>query len=381
MKQHVMAVLLMIIICISGCARSLPPHEELNQAVKKSFDATGLNYSSKNRITNLAVQNKDAQADSGDKHRKYLKAGTEILRGFSVNADGAIDKKAKRSEVIYSLHYDKDNVEVSIKFPMLIDYGTQTIYVGTSFLNTIFETVFPQAPATRGKLVRIKIDELLEENSKSTQKLSNLIDKNRFSSQNIDSINSAVRAGILKALAKINDTCFTDQPLTDQDKKAGVERHIHVNLGHSDSVAVAVDLIDGISQALFQDSVISKKEYAALLTLTDKKSLDGFVNKFTMETKFDVGVARSGYVSYVDSQLLFADKEGKYQVGFDTVSSFSGYNAPSFTLNPETTGIVNFKELEAAIKADTAKKQDDSQSNSEAPDGSGITKDSTNSDI
>lgn len=380
MNQHVMAVLLMTIICIGGCVQSLPPHEELSRAVKKSLDATGLNYTSKNRITNLVVQEIGAQAESDDKRRKYLETGLEILRGVSVNANGAIDKKAKRSEVIYDLHYDKDNVEISVKFPVLIDYGTRTFYVGTSVLNTIFETVFPQAPATRGKLVRINIDELLQENSESTQKLSNLIDKTRLSSWDIDSIDGAVSAGILRALAKINDTCFIDQPLTDQDRKAGIGRHIHVSLGHSDSAAVAVDLIDGVSQALFQNNVINKKEYAVMLTLTDKQSVDAFVNKFNMEMNVDVGIARSGYVGYVDSELHFADKEGKFQVGLGNVSSFSSFNAPSFSLNPETSGIVTFKELEDAIKADTTKKQDASQPNSEAPPGSDTPEDTTHTD-
>jgi hypothetical protein len=380
MNQHAMAVIL-IIICISGCARSLPPHGELNRAVKKSLGATGLNYSSESKITNLAFQKKVAQADSGDKNQKYLDTGIEILRGFSMNADGAIDMKTKRSEVICGLHYDKDNVEVSIKFPLLIDYGSQTIYVGTSFLNTIFETAFPQAPATRGKLIRINLDELLQESPVSTQKLTNLIDKNRFSSQNMESINSAGRAGILRALAQVNDSCIIDQPLTDQDKQAGIARHIHVNLSHSDSVAVAVDLIDGVAQTLFQDGVISKKEYAVLLTLTDKQSLDGFVNKFTMGAKLDVGIARSGYVGYVDSKLFFTDKEGNNQLGIDNISSFSSYNAPNFTLSPETSGIVNFKELVEAVKADKTEKQEDSPSNSAAPDGPAISKESTNVDI
>lgn len=376
MKRNFLAIALMMVICISGCARTLPPHEEVRQAAKKSFEATGLNYSSKSRITNLTVQKKDAQEGADDKNLKYLQTGVEVLQSFSVNADGAIDKKSRRTEVVYDLHYDRDNVEVSVKFPMLFDYGAKTIYFGTSILNTIFNTAFPQAPSTRGKLIRVNLAELLEASPESAKKYSDLIDKDRLNSLDLEKIDNAVRVGILSALAKTKETAFIDQPLTDRDRKAGIARHIRVNLGHSESVAFAVDLIDAVSRAMFQDGIISKKYYSAILHLTDKQSLDSFVNKFIMEMKFEVGVARSGYIGYVDSQLLLADKEGKYEVGLENISSFGSYNAPSFTINPETAGIVDFKDLQEVIKADKAKKQKDSQSN---PQGAGVdaAKDST----
>jgi hypothetical protein len=380
MKQHVMAVLCVMIICISGCAQSLPPHEEFNQAIKKSLDTTGFNYSLKNRITKLSIPEKDIPTDSGEKRTKYLETGLDIVRGFSLNADGAIDTKAKKSEVLYDLHYDKDNVEVSIKLPMLVDYNTQTIYVGTSLLNTILETVYPQIPATKGKLIRININEFLKENSENLPELANIIDKNSFNPKNVDSINNAVKAGILKTLAKLKDTCFSDQPLTELDRKAGVERRIRVNLSHKDSVAVVVDLVDSVLQALFQDGVIDKKEYAELLALTDKQTLDGFVDKFTMTMIFDVGIAPSGLVSRVEGQLDLADKEGNYQLGLSNVSTFSSYNAPIFSINPETSGIVDFKKVMDAIKADTEKEQNNAQPSVDAPDDSEDTGDATQGD-
>lgn len=373
MRQPAAVLVCLIFICISGCAGSLPPHEELNLAAKKSLDATGLNYSSMSRITRLSIPRQEQPEDSADKRiTKYLGTGLDIVRALSVNADGAIDMKAKRSEVLYDLHYDKDNVEVSIKIPLLVDYSTQTVYVGSSFLTTILETVYPQAPATRGKLIRINIAELLQESTASTPELSKLIGENRFSPKNIDVLSEAVKSGILKALAKLDDTCCSDQPLTGQDRAAGVKRRIHVQVGHGDSVNAILDLVDGVSQALFREGVISRNEYDALLMLTDKRTRDGVVDKFTMAMIFDVGIAQSGFVSHVESQLKVSDAKGGYQLGLNNVSSFSNYNTPRFSMNPEPGGIVDLKDLLGTIMADAAQGHGDPTANAGKPGDSEI---------
>ncbi|GFE62049.1 hypothetical protein [Geobacter sp. AOG2] len=372
MKQMIVAVIGTMVICIGGCAGSLSPHEELNQAVKKSFDATGFTYSSKSRVTNLSLPKQDADAASKAKGLKYLEPGLDIVRGLSVNMDGAVDMKGKRSEALYDLHYNKDNVEVSIKLPLLVDYNTQTLYVGTSFLTTILDVVSPQGPETRGKLIKIDMNELLKDGAARTPDLSKWIGDDRFNpenmAKNIDVFNNVFKDGILKAVAKLNDSCFADQPLTEQDRKTGVERRIQMNLGHDDSVTVVADMMDSMAQALFQGGVISKKEYDVLLTLTGKQVLDGFADKFTLTMTNDVGIAQSGHVGYLATRLSIADKEGNYQFGVENVSSFDNYNAPRFSITPETGRTVDFKEVLAAITAAKAKDKSASEPDEEAPD-------------
>jgi hypothetical protein len=354
-----------LIVFSSGCAQSLPTHEEVNRAFTRSFDATGLNYSSKSRITNLTVPKQEPSAATVDKRIQYIQQGIDLLRGLSVNADGAIDTKAKRSEVLYDLHYDRDNVEVSVKIPLLVDYGTQTIYVGSSFFNTILETMYPQAPKTSGKLIRININELLQENAESPLELSKIIGGNRFSSNNIELLNNAFKAGIVKAVARLKDTSFSDQALTEQDRSAGIARRIHINVSHSDSVALVLDLIEGVAQTLLRDGVISQKEYDTLLALTDKQTLSGITDAFILTTVFDVGIAPSGFVGRVESQFNMADSGGTYQVGINNVSTLSNYNAPRFSMNPEKSGIVDFKELLGAMTAEAADDQECSEDDDE----------------
>jgi hypothetical protein len=370
MKRMIIAVLGVMVVCVSGCAGSLPPHEELNQAVKRSLDATGFNYSSKSRVTNLSLPKQDANAawGAGDKGLQYLGAGLDIIRGISVNIDGAIDMKAKKSEVLYDLHYNRDNVEISIRLPLLIDYSTQTIYVGTSLLTTVLDAVSPQGPETRGKLIKIDMNDLLKEGASKSPDLAKWIGINRFSAKNMDVFNNIFKTEIQKAVTKLKDSCFIDQPLTEQDKKAGVERRIRINLDHSDSVAVVLDIIDSVAQALHQEGAIDKKEYDVLHTLTDKQVLDKFNDKITLGMTHDVGVAQSGHIGYVATQLTVADKEGNYQVGIENVSSFENYNAPRFSMAPEAGRIVDFKDVLAAMTAAKARDKNASEPDGEGPD-------------
>jgi hypothetical protein len=369
MKHMIMAVLGMIVVCVSGCAGSLPPHEELNQAVKKSLDATGFNYSAKSRVTNLSIPKQDARVapGAGDTSLQLLGAGLDVVRGFSVKIDGAIDMKAKKSEVLYDLQYNRDNVEGSIKLPLLIDYNTQTIYVGTSLLTTILDVVSPQGPETRGKLIKIDMNELLKGDVAKIPDLAKLIGENRFSAKNMDVFGTIFKAEILNAVTKLNDSCFIDQPLTEQDKKSGVARRVRINLGHSDSVAVVLDILDSAAQALLEEGAISDKEYDVFHKLTNKQALEEFSNKITLAMTHDVGVAQSGHVGYVATQLTVADKEGNYQVGIENISSFDNYNAPRFSITPEAGRIVDFKEVLGALTAGKANANTAPQPDEEAP--------------
>jgi len=368
MKWIFLMCMCMTTAFISGCAKSLPPHEELNQAVKKSFDTSGFNYSSKSRITNLSFPQSGAKAAQDEKISKYAGALPDIVRGFSVNVDGALDMKNKKTEALYDLHYSRDNVEVSIKLPILMDYGTTTIYIGPSVLHTILDIASPPEVASKGKLIRINIPELLKEESAGSPELLKLFGEDRFSQKNIDVMNNIFKDTVIRAVAKLNDANFSDQPLSEQDRKAGIERRIQISLGHNDAVTVVLDVIDNLSQALFQKGAISKKEYAVLLTLTDRQKIDQLMQNFDMAMVQVVGVANSGYINSVVSRLNVADKEGKFRVELENVSEFSRFDAPHFTITPETGQFVDFKEVLNSLKSFKTKDQKASQPVMEAPE-------------
>lgn len=363
MKQLGISGLLLALICLAGCAATLSPQEQLNQSFRKSFDATGFNYTSRTQVTSLGVPPADS---TDDKKTLAVGAGIGFLKGLTISADGAIDMKGKRSEVLYDLQYDRDNVLVSVKFPLYMDYNSQTIYVGSSIMTTILETVFPRAPVTRGKLIKINLQELLRESAENSPELSKLLGEERFSAKNIDLWNSAFKNGIMKTLAGLKTGTTREVVLTDRDRSAGVVRRIQVSLGHEDSVNGLIELIAAVAESLNKDGLLGGDEYTMLRSLTDRQQLEGVVDKFSLGLIFDVGVDAAGYAAMIESRFNVADAAGEYRLELVNLSTMTNFNAPHFTMKPESGDVVDFRELMNAVLEDTAKRLGDGGDNEDA---------------
>lgn len=348
MKPYLALAFILLSFLVTGCAHTVPPHQEVNQALQKTLDSTGYNYSSRSRITNLTVPVKELKV--AESKQLYLEKGIEIIRGLSINADGAIDLKTQKSEALYNLHYDRDNLEVSIKVPLLLDYQAQTLYVGTTLLNTLF----PLPPANKGKLIKIDLADLLQLTADKSDKLNKL-----FTKKNVDSMHEGFKKGILKGVADLKDERFTDLPLTPVDKAAGVVRHISIKLNHDESIALFLTMADSLVQRLYQDGLLTKEEYGILMILTDKQKIESYLTTFSMAVELDVALESSGRINRIESRLTAVGKDTRYQIGLENISGFSNYNTPLFLMRPELTGTVDYKEILEAIKAaKTAQKSD-----------------------
>lgn len=375
MKRLMLAGMCLTMVCSGGCATQLTPHAELSRAVTRSFDSSGFNYSSKNRVTHLSFPKQDDKG-AGDKNMKFMGAALDIVRGFSVNMDGAYDAKNRKTEVLYDLHYDKDNVEVSIKLPLLIDYKTQTIYVGISVLNTVLDIVTPREADVRGKLIRINIPELMRELTERSPELAEPLDIKRFSPEKMEAVSNLFKTMVVKSITKLDDARFSDLPLTERDGQLGVTRRIQIRLGHEDTVTVILDLIEGVSQALYQQGIINQKEYSELRSLTDRRKISELVGAFELAMAQDVGVGHTGHVRYMTSRLDVADKERKFRVELENISEFDNYDAPRFNIKPVAGQFVDFREVLDALKTIKPGEHATSQPAAPLPDASGKEKNS-----
>lgn len=98
--------------------------------------------------------------------------------------DGAVDySQAIKSESTYDFHYNRDNVEVSVKLPFLFEYSTKTLYMGKTFLNTIF----PMKESDEGKLIRFDLNDTLLGTILGEESLA------QFDEQKVRSINKAMK--------------------------------------------------------------------------------------------------------------------------------------------------------------------------------------------
>jgi len=351
MKRWIITICLGLAVVVSaGCAGKLPPREELKRAVTRSFDAGGFNYSSTSRVTQLSFRQLNTKVPE-NKNIKNTDALLDIVRGFSIGVDGALDTEAGKSEALYDLRYSKDNVDVSIRLPVLVDYKNQTIYVGPSLLHTILGITSPKDMDVRGKMIRIHIPDLLKDGSEFSGRLSRLLGGKRFTPENMNAMKNVFRNTALRALGRLDAARFSELPLTERDGKAGIDRRIQLRLGRGESMDLVVDLIDEISRTLLQEGAINEKEHELLKAIADRRKLEELLGDFELSLISDVGVSSSGYVAQVVCRIGVADKDGELGVTLENISNFDGYGAPRFSIKPEGAKFIEFGDLMNAIKS------------------------------
>lgn len=348
-KWFITICLGIVIVSCGGCAGKLPPREELTQAVNRSFGATGFNYKSKSRVMQFTLRNLDAKVPE-NKTIKNTDALLEIVRGFSLGIEGAIDVKSGKSEALYDLSYSKDNVDISIRLPLLVDYNKQTIYIGPSLLHTILDVASPKDINVRGKLIRIHLPDLLKDNSELSGRLSKLVNGKSLTPENMTAMKNVFRNTALKMLGKLDATRFSELPFSEQDGKTEIARRIQIRLGRGECIDLMVDFIDGVSQVLLREGLITEKELEFLKAIADRRKLEELLGEFKLSLTMEVGVSSTGYVAQVVSQTAISDRDGDLQGMLENISTFYDYNAPHFSINPENTRFIEFGDLMKLIK-------------------------------
>ncbi|MEW5832886.1 MAG: hypothetical protein AB1763_08615 [Campylobacterota bacterium] len=308
------------IVFVTGCSTSTP-HQSLNAALDKTFRAQGYDYTSSTRITKLSVSHD--QSDETDKTAAYVDKGLSILRSISLQARGSVDMQRARSEALYDLRYAQNNVEISLRVPLMADYEKRVLYIGNSFLNTLF----PMRPDDEKKLIRFDLNDTL---------MQNFFPEDAFNATAFRSMNRALKEGTLKGFGEMNGS------LAYYDTASG---NIRVRLDHNESVGWFLRFSDAAITRLFQDGVLTKEEYGAYMILSDQKRIAAVLDRFVLATDFDIALDRSGRVSNVTVRLDLSDAEGSFSAGIENTTSFEHYDDPRFTLDPEKTGTVHFHDV------------------------------------
>lgn len=337
------------IFILSGCT-AVSPKETLSNALKKNFDANGYNYSSKTRFTNLVFSNENNMSDEQTSTKIlsniYLAKGIDVIKGLSIGADGAIDYGENiRSEVTYDFKYDRDNVMISFRFPFLFDYSTKTLYIGTTFLNTIF----PMKEENIGKLVRIDF------NDEDLQSLLSNETIKSFDDQNVRNLNDAFKKGTVQSINDLNASLFTFKTPTDRVS----DRTVHVELDHNQSVKFVMTILDALIQQMYTDKIITKDVYGTYMIATDKDRFNQLTEAFTMRLAFDFDIDSNGYIVLVCSQINISDKDKKFELGMENTTSMFHFNKPVFTLHPVETGSIDYMEVFKSWKEFFPPKEDD----------------------
>src|SRR3989338_8950937 len=343
----VSSALLMSVLMMGGCTTATP-HESLKNAMSKTFDTTGYNYISTTRITKLSFP--EDETNTTALTSLYLQKGIDVIRGFSFGINGAIDyRDTIRSEATYDMHYNRDNVEISMKFPFLFDYSTKTLYMGKTFLNTIF----PMKGEDEGKLIRFDLNDTL---------ISTLIGEEsmkQFDEKKIHSINDAIKEGTIKAFSDINGSHFSYQPLSILEKNSGSTKKVHLSLDRNQSVTMLLTVLDSMIQKMYSESMITKEMYGSYMFISDPKQLEPLIEELNLHLDFNFGIDSDGHIVYVQSLINASDKTDRFTLCIENTTSLEHFNAPKFTLDPKSSVSVDymkaFREWKKLLPADTTK--------------------------
>jgi hypothetical protein len=337
---------------IGGCTTTPPPspHESLQNAMNKTFQSTGYNYISTTRITNISFPKKeinstadtenidsDSENETSNKLSSlYLQKAIDIVRGFSLGINGAVDYSDQiKSEATYDLHYNRDNLEISMKFPFLVDYSSKSIYMGKTFLNTIF----PMQPEDEGKLIQFDLN---------TSALNSLFDENRtilFDATVARNLNNAFKEGTIKGFNDINGSYYSYQPLNNVEKNSGMEQKIHLSLDQNQSIKLILSLTDSLVQKLYSESLITKELYGSYLVISDVKKIVPLMEKSNLQLDFDFGINSNGEIIYTQTLINVSNDNKELAFGLNNTTSLENFNAPKFSLDPKYSGSIDYMKI------------------------------------
>lgn len=338
-KNKTFLPLLFLTFLVGGCSTlPLKPEESLKKALNKSFDSTGYNYASSTRITKLAFPKSDTNASDiiSTNNALYLQKGIDILRGFLLEIDGAVDYSNDiRSESIYNAHYNRDNVEVSVKLPFLFEYSTKTLYMGRTFLNTIF----PMKESDEGKLIRFDLNDTLLSSVLGEESLA------QFNEKKVRNINTAMKEGILKAINDLNGSYYRYVPVTPKEKLSGNVQKVHLSLDKNQSMTFILTITDAIVQKMYAEAMLTKESYGAYMLLSDPKQLGTLTENMNMHLDLEFGIDHEGYIGLVRSTLNASDAEETFAFGIENTTLLNSYNTPQFTIDPKSSGSVDYMEV------------------------------------
>lgn len=325
-------------LIIGGCTTATP-HESLKNGLTKTFDTTGYNYTSTTRITKLSFP--EDETNTTALTSLYLKKGIDIIRGFSFGLNGAINYSNNiQSEATYDLHYNKDNVEISMRFPFLFDYSTKTLYMGKTMLNTIF----PMKAEDEGKFIRFDLNDSIISTFIGEESMK------QFDEQKVRSINTAIKEGTIKAFSDINGSYFSYQPLNTMEKNSGSTKKVHISLDRNQSMKLMLTIADSLIQKMYSESLITKEAYGSYMFITDPKQLEPLIEELNLQLDFDFGIASDGHIVYLRTLIEGSDKNERFALGIENSAELRNFNAPKFTMDPKNAGSVDYMKVFSTLK-------------------------------
>ena len=337
MKKIVLFLLAFLtIITITGCASSGAPDIALKQAFTKNLTLNGYNYQSEIKLNKLDIK-KENVTQKDDKT-------IAIMQGFSLGFNGAVDSVNAKQEIVVDIRYNQNNVDASIKFPALVDYKKQHIYVGKSILNTV---LLPSDMFEKTIMLDFSKDSSLSKRlnkSENGKVLASYMQK-YLSEEYFQKQQESYKKAYVDAFNDINVSNFK---YTDLSKK-----QIRLTLDNKDSANVISTLVGAIVNDL---NASEDKDTLATLSGSQLKSLIMvFLYTIDLQTTIDSNINNSGYIDSNNINFNISDiNKKKFSADIQMNTIYNNFNHPKFSIN--TSNVTQNIDIDELVKLFEAKK-------------------------
>ena len=302
------------LLLLAGCASSPLAGKRADEAAVETLYrhnvAARYNFSGESRITSLQLPGKP---------RAELQALVQTLAGsFRLQYAGAVDLTQQRVELIPTLRFTRPHAEAWLRFPLLLQLDTLTLYVDGSAMSLLL-------PSLENRLVKFQLPEEKARQLPVSAVLAELPDIVR------------------RVYAAVERQAYSFQPLTAADAQQGVAYRIRLSLdpaaGRLLSQRMATELLDSIKRHGASAEV--QEVATGLLKLAEADPL-----QLRSESQTDLLVNRQGkLLALEESRTLSTPGEQGVSVGMLTQLHMSNAGKPVFTLQPSAANVVDYKDV------------------------------------
>jgi hypothetical protein len=325
------------IITITGCASNGTPDIELKKAFAKNLTLDGYNYQSEIKLNKLDIK-KENVTQKDDKT-------IAIMQGFSLGFNGAVDSINAKQEIVIDIRYSQNNVDASIRFPVLVDYKKQHIYVGKSILNTVLlpsnmfeKTIMLDFSKNSSLSTRLNKS---EDGKVLLSYMQKYLSEGYFKKQQ-----ESYKKAYSDAFDDINSSNFK---YTDLSKK-----QIRLTLDNKDSANVISTLLG----AIVNNEVDASKDKNTPATLSGsqlKSLIMIFLYTIDLQTTIDSNINNSGYIdsNNINFNISDIDKK-KFSADIRMNTTYNNFNHPHFSI--DTNNVTQNIDIDELVKLFETKK-------------------------
>jgi len=302
------------IILMSGCgSATLSPDVAFKQGINKTFESKGYNYTGSFNVDRLSL--KEDKSSSMPFNSKKIEA---LSKGAILNVSGAVDIENAKEESLIEYGYHKDNVDVSIKIPILMDFNAQTLYVG----NSILHTFLPETSEYQNKLLKFDLSQksdLLKDLNMSSDE-SAMVDK-LFSKEWYQKSQKLSKESLNKAFADINATSFSKN-----DKNQVV-----LKLNNEESTKVITTIMNTLLSGGIKE-MLPPKEAKDMESFTPM--LEMMMGMFKTQTQVTTQMDKEGRISNLTTKLNLMDANNtEFDIDLKSNIVFSNFDKPVFLID------------------------------------------------